>query len=166
MKQLYDTHQTWNLEVLAISALKRHPRYEAPNLNENYYLTLDSKEEVFIHTPNYQGALNSLPIDFQKDINVFILKFYLNEILTNADKKITFTERQNIEASLRGSCSFWNTYYCVGIGLTQSAAIADMNYEIADSQASGELLGCVQLGPAEPVAFSGGTMWATAYCCR
>jgi hypothetical protein len=136
------------------------------SLNDNYYLTLNSNKEIFMNTPNYQGALNSMPIDFQKDINVFVLKFYLNEISTKANEKITFSERQNLEASLRGSCSFWNTYYAIGIGLTKSAAIADMNYEIADSMASGELLGCVQLGGAEAVAFSGGTMWATAFCCR
>jgi len=41
-----------------------------------------------------------------------------------------------------------------------------MNYEIADSQASGELLGCIQLGPAEAVSLSGGLAWATAFCCR
>lgn len=98
---------------------------------------------------------------------IFVLNFYLNEIFAKVNKKISFSERQSAEkVSEGGSCSFWNTYYCIGFGLTQSAAIADMNYEIADSMASGELLGCVQLGSAQPVAFSNGTMWATAFCCR
>lgn len=131
-------------------------------LNNLKYSIELNENVIYFTTPEYHGILDENNIDFQRDINVFVLRLIMNELHIDSHKD-SFANKIYTSGA---SCSFWNTYYCVGIGATQSAAIADMNYEIADSQASGELLGCVKLGRAEPVSLSGGLAWATAFCCR
>lgn len=125
-------------------------------LNERYSIEKKVNGEIFIKTPSYVGNFKEMPVEYKKDLNVFILEFYLNEIYST--DKSTFNDKTKNNNGSR-PCSFWNTYYCVGVGLTQSAAIAE-------STASGDLINCEKLGPAEAVPFTGGTVWATAYCCN
>lgn len=130
--------------------------------NEKYSLSLD--DSLFFTTPSFKGELNIGNVDFQNDINVLVLRIARHDILEEGIME-TFDNKLP-PMSQTGTCSFWNTYYCVGVGGNQSAAIANMNYEIQDSLNSGELTNCQQLGQAEPVSLTGGLAWATAYCCR
>jgi|GEM_PF-2477654 len=136
-------------------------------LMNNSKYSIEINENLIYLTNEYSHFLiNEKNIELQRDINIFVLRIMLNELFIEKEKE-SFSNKLPPDGEGNGvSCSFWNTVYCVGVGLTQSAAIADMNYEIADAQASGDLLGCVKLGNAEAVAFSGGLAWATAYCCR
>jgi len=129
--------------------------------DERYKISLNN-DIAYITTPEFSGNINKAnDVKSLKNIKTFILLTYLKEITSDNSKKIT------LESTLsnKASCSFWNTYYSIGVGLTQTAAQADLQYEVQDAINSGDANGCTQIGGAEAVAFSGGTVWAQAWCC-
>jgi hypothetical protein len=65
----------------------------------------------------------------------------LKEITSDNSKKINL----NSTLANKAPCSFWNTYYSIGVGLTKSAAQADLEYEVQDAINSGDANGCTKM---------------------
>ncbi|MFN4764114.1 hypothetical protein ACKGJN_13375 [Gillisia sp. Q332] len=129
--------------------------------DERYKISLNN-DIAYIKTPEFSGNINEVnEVKTLKNIKTFILLTYLKEITSDNSKKI------NLNSSLanKASCSFWNTYYSIGVGLTESAAQADLEYEVQDDINSGDANGCTKIGGQEAVSLSGGTVWAQAWCC-
>jgi len=129
--------------------------------DERYKISLNN-DIAYIKTPEFSGNINEAnEIKSLKNIKTFILLTYLKEITSDNSKKISL----NSTLANKASCSFWNTYYSIGVGLTEAAAQADLQYEVQDAINSGDANGCTKIGGAEAVAFSGGIVWAQAWCC-
>ncbi|UMB60413.1 hypothetical protein MHL31_15180 [Lutibacter sp. A80] len=131
--------------------------------DERYKISLNDNNIAYIVTPEFSGYINqSNEIKSLKNIKTFILLTFLKEITSNNSKKI------NLELSLANktaSCGYWNTYYSIGVGLTEPAAQADLEYEVQDAINSGDANGCEKIGEPSAIPFSGGTVWAQAWCC-
>ncbi len=90
-------------------------------VNEDYKLSLDAKGDWLLNTPKYSGKLKNAPNKIVKEVNVFALCLWVNEIATilPQNKQVVSLENGGV-----GGCSFWNTYTAVGLGATSSAAYA------------------------------------------
>lgn len=129
--------------------------------DERYKISLNN-DIAYIKTPEFSGNINEVnEVKTIKNIKTFILLTYLKEITSDNSKKINL----NSTLANKAPCSFWNTYYSIGVGLTKSAAQADLEYEVQDAINSGDANGCTKIGEPEAVGFSDGTVWAQAWCC-
>lgn len=130
--------------------------------SDNGYKISLNNDIAYIVTPEFSGNINEAnEVKTLKNIKTFILLTYLKEITSDNSKKINL----NSTLANKTPCSFWNTYYSIGVGLTEAAAQADLDYEVQDAINSGDANGCTKIGNPEPVALSGGTVWAQAWCC-
>ncbi len=118
----------------------------------------------FVVSNNYVGFPKP---EFYHNSTFNILLLFLNEMITvGSDKEESEIKIQN--KNVDGGCSFWNTYYVYGTGVSQNAAEANLQSEIGVHTGSGGLVeGCTPLGGS-----NSGCMWEEfgcvamqAYCC-
>lgn len=127
-------------------------------LNDGIGLSL-VKEELVI-----EGELKELRGEDFANIEVGVLSMIKYEVLLSVDNKIS-SDKRKTPINIGAPCSFSNTYYCVGFGLTNSAAQADCDATFASYEAAGSYIGCEVIGNKEPVGGTFGFLWAFTLCC-
>ena len=133
--------------------------------NNNNYKIYSIKSQLYVETPKYKGILNNMDIKLiQDDVQFKVLLVLLGELTAIESVKVTFDSMSKSAGG--GSCSFWNTVYSVGIGLSSNAAWADYNYSQADDINSGNLTGCVSLGSPEHSQIGVVHYVTKSWCCR
>ncbi len=127
-------------------------------LNNRIGLSLVTDELVI------DGEFKELKSEDFSNIEVGILSMIKYEVLLSVDNKISSTKRKT-PINIGAPCSFNNTYYCIGFGLTNSAAQADCEATFLGSEAAGDYIGCEVIGKKEPVSGTFGLFWAITLCC-
>jgi hypothetical protein len=113
-------------------------------------------------TPDYTGFYDEADLITRENVKTFVLIGYLNELLYTKEK-FSFTETSNSLA--KGGCSFWNTAYSVGVGVTPTSAKANLEYSLEKDVSSGAAAGCTKIGHPEPVPLTHETVQVQAWCC-
>lgn len=138
---------------------KSSPNYSISILNNEYY----------IETVNYEGFLKDYKVfdeseNSESNLKISLLLLFLNEIKMDKEAKLEYTLHvENFELSARG-CSIANTKYVYGIGLTQAAATANLEFSIDDEQNGGRL-DCRRLGTTSITNWGGFYTAMNTYCC-
>lgn len=125
--------------------------------DSRYKVSISDQEIIYVETPEYKGIIQKASLDVLQDVKLFILLSYLNEVMDNSDF--------NSKLHYKNSCSFWDTVYSIGVGLTPTGAQADLQDSMEQDVSGGEVEGCTKMGEAEAVPFTGGTVYAQAWCC-
>lgn len=113
----------------------------------------------YIITPEYKGLLHDAE-DIVFDNALFILLLYMNEITLSENKKGDFMiEKIDIKR-----CSFWDTYYVFGMGLSSSTSADRLESEI-DNHNMGS---CSPIGSTDTSCIWGshGCISTQAFCCE
>ena len=132
---------------------KEHPEYSISLLKNDYYIV----------TPEGEGLLDAMPEKFN-DAYVQELLFCLHELISPEGVKRSFTSMSSAPNS--GGCSIENTYYIFGIGLTTSAAVANLVDSI-NHPAHVNSFECRSLSTTTEITNWGGFYTATnTYCCH
>lgn len=131
----------------------QHPEYAMASYNNEIYLRYQGKEDLLSKFEN-----------LEKDVNVHILLLFLNEITMNSNK-LEFDAHMTNFSSRGGGCSFANTIYVFGIGLTTSAAASNLIHSVEGSSINS--FSCRKLNAAPELTNWGGFYTSTnTYCCR
>jgi hypothetical protein len=130
--------------------------------NPEYFLDLQ-EGEIFINTPTQTVVFENYTELVQNKLTTILFLFF-NEISNNEMEKSPFAEQYNqfeMQAN-RAGCSFMNTYYVVGVGLTTSAAHANLaNYDGAINSFT-----CKKLNKNSDLTDWGGFYTSVdTYCC-
>ncbi len=128
----------------------------------DFKITIFNKEP-FIVTPRYTGTLsNAEALD---DIESNVLLLYLIDLTSNTRNK-----QSTSNIILKSGCSFWNTWYSVGVGINSAAAMANLEHNRCNDFMNGGDLSegvCTPIGLPDTTAlvddsFSVATQ---AFCC-
>jgi hypothetical protein len=120
------------------------------------------ENKAYIITPDYTGFYDDADLITRENVKTFVLIGYLNELLYTKEK-LSFTEASNSLA--KAGCSFWDTYYSVGVGLTPGTAQANLEFSMAEDISSGDADGCTKIGEPEAVPLTNGTVQVQGWCC-
>lgn len=127
--------------------------------------------QFYLKTPTYNGMLENITAErINNDENILYLLLFFGEF-TNDSSRTTFETVQiehQAEYSTSGTgCSFWNTYYSVGIGLNQAAADANFIHNLKDDMWNeySSHTHCWSLGRPEKSNFAHVYYVSQAFCC-
>lgn len=144
---------------------------------ENDYIYLNGNKEIkltfvgnepFVKSNNFTGYLRD-NVELINDRNLIALLIVMNEITLNESSKFITLQDNNRNPnppSIERPCSFWNTYYSVGIGLNSSAAWSNYHYNNQNDTNSGDLIGCEAIGDPEHTSLGVVHYVTRAYCCN
>lgn len=132
-------------------------------LNEdNRYKIGIKNEKAYIITPDFSGFYDEANLSVKQNVKTFVLLGFLNELVYDKEK-LDISKISNL--ALRGGCSFWDTYYSVGVGITPTTAKADLQASMEDDISEGETEGCTKIGGPGAVSFTNETVYVQAWCC-
>ena len=125
---------------------------------ENYRVSMQDGKP-YIVTPKFRGLLTDANDDVL-DNTLIILLFYLNELTMPVELK---GDNMVINSQQKG-CSFWDTYYVFGVGLSSSTATDKLDSE-SDEYGMED---CTLIGDADVSCIWGshGCVATQAYCCE
>lgn len=136
-----------------------------PEVSNKYTISLDSHNSISqIVTPYYSGRME-LNEELLNDYHFVFLYLFISELYTDPQ-----TEKLSYDSftvfSQRLGCSFWNTYYSVGIGASDAGALAHLNHTANNALHSGDLNGCTLLSTKPEFSSHFGVHIASiAWCC-
>jgi len=129
--------------------------------NPEYAVTLYNNQ-IYLRTPEKEDLLSKFE-NIERNENVHILLLFLNEITMSTNKLEFDTHMTNF--SSKGGCSFSNTIYVYGIGLTSSAAASNLIHSVDGSSINS--FSCRKLNATPELTNWGGFYTSTnTYCCR
>lgn len=140
---------------------------ENQDINYKYSISLNTKTQTASYvTPLYKGDLNSALEELYNDKDFVFLYLFLREI--NLDSTQDFARFDNSQANnINGGCSFWDTYYSVGIGASDAAALANLNYVMSNSIQDGDFDGCTKISTKpEYSTYLGIHISTITWCCK
>ncbi len=142
-------------------------------INDNYSITVNDKKEISnIATPTYQGRIENIDQKLFDDVNFVFLYLFSNELFNDLNSpKISYDtfSRTSVSASGGGAvgCSFWDTYYSVGVGMSEAGAISHLNYVTNQAIQNGDLNGCTLISKkAEVDSYMGVHVATITWCCN
>lgn len=133
--------------------------------NNKYSITVDSQKSIStITTPHYTGEM-ILTEQLTNDYHFVFLYLFLSELHGKSDmERIDYNSY--LSTGNRLGCSFWNTYYSVGIGISDAGALSHLNYTANQALHAGDLNGCTLLSTKPEFSSHFGVHMATiAWCC-
>ena len=139
--------------------------------NDKSYQIYSVANKFYVETPNYNGVLENITAErINNDKKLFYLLLFFGEF-SDSNSKTNFEtvqiEHQEEYSTSGTGCSFWNTYYSVGIGINQAAADANFIHNVK-SDILGEYSShshCWSLGLPERSNLAHVYYVSQAYCC-
>lgn len=90
----------------------------------------------------------------------------MNELTIPSKYKVIYENELAYNNNIsRRPCSFWNTYYSYGVGLSESASEANFQFNNQNDLNGGDLIGCVSLGESEHTSLGVVHYHIQANCC-
>ncbi|NNF34008.1 MAG: hypothetical protein HKN68_07860 [Saprospiraceae bacterium] len=134
------------------------------NNDKSVRLTIKDKKP-FVISDHFTGYLEGNHSMIQ-DREVSLLLIFLNELTMSSESKVVFEEEiREIDDNYR-MCSFWDTYYSVGVGLNKSAAYANFEHNLlGDLTVGGMGQNCTAIGPPEHTSLGVVHYYTMAFCC-
>lgn len=119
----------------------------------------------YIVTKDYSGLIGEKP-ELLENQNVLVLLMFLNEIVTSDTNKMLYQDQVSRREApgYERPCSIWDTWYSVGVGLNESAAMSNFEYS-NQNDLENDLVGCVALGGPESSSFGVLHYVTQSYCC-
>lgn len=136
---------------------------------DNSYQIYSIGGDFYANIPNYNGLLSEINQEtLNNDEKLFYILAFLAELDESEDFKTDYTTVEDEHSRMyAGGCSFFNTYYTVGMGLTAGAANANFLHNLW-SDLDGEYSNhrsCRNLGGAESTHVGHIYVTSMAFCC-
>lgn len=136
---------------------------------DNSYQIYSIGGQFYADTPNYNGLLSEMNQEtLNNDEKLIYLLVFLGELDESEDLKTDLATVEGEHSRMYGGgCSFWNTHYTVGAGLTAGAANANFLHNLWDDLDGdySEYKSCRSLGSAESTHVGHVYITSMAFCC-
>lgn len=140
------------------------------SINNKYSIEVNSRGQILnVATPYYKGNIEKLDEKLLDDSNFIFLVLFVSELNTTVSNQLSYNSFYNFSNESNSGCSFWDTYYSVGVGASTEGANSHLVYVINQSIKNGELKGCTLLNNKPEnttVAFGLVHLATVTWCCK